>query len=357
VTTWPVRVPPAGAFAELLASPAPLFDITLDQLRTLLALRESGSPLRAAALLSREHSSVRKQLAALNRTFQAACGEAVVVKQGRGQDYLFTPTGQMAAEIAAGMFGDWLAGITERRRRLGTVVTVATTEFTVDFLARVWPAVEAEFTRREIELNIVHVRTRDFWTQLETKNVDLICGSVPTTPGADPALDPYDVIEWLREDLALVTNLSVRELPVDSVAQDRLPGIPLLAPAAGLIADFLRRWYGHDFHTRLHIVAEIDSIYYGLALLRSRLVHGALISTSAAAEAAVEGRLPGGPGLRLIPLASGFDPPLQILAGIFARKGERALYHPDHPLNLLWEAFDSHVRSSHDPADRDQSQQ
>ncbi len=143
-----------------------------------------------------------------------------------------------------------------------------------------------------------------FWTQLEAKNVDLVCGSIPTTPGPDPALDPYDVIEWQREDLALalVTNLQVRELPVDSVTQDQLPAIPLLAPAAGLIADFLRRRYGHDFRTRLQITAEIDSIYYGMALLRSRLVHGALISTSAAAHAAVEGRLPGGPGLRLIPL-------------------------------------------------------
>jgi DNA-binding transcriptional LysR family regulator len=345
MTIGPVRVPPAGTLAELLVSPTPLLDITFDQLRTLLAVRESGSPLRAAALLGREHSSVRKQLDALNRTFQAACGEAVVVKQGRGQDYLFTPTGEMAAEIAAGMFSDWLAGITERRRRLGAVVTVATTEFTVEFLAQVWPGIEAEFTRREIELNMVHVRTRDFWTQLEGKNVDLVCGSVPTTPGYDPALDPYDVIEWQREDLALVTNLPIRELPVDSVTQDRLPGIPILAPTAGLIADFLRRWYGHDFHTRLHIVAEIDSIYYGLALLRSRLVHGALISTSAAAQAAVEGRLPGGPGLRLIPLAAGFNPPLQILAGIFARRGERALYHTEHPLNLLWNAFEAHARS------------
>ena len=151
--------------------------------------------------------------------------------------------------------------------------------------------VDAEFTRREIELNIVHVRTRDFWTQLEAKNVDLVCGSIATTPGPDPALDAYDVIEWQREDLALITNLPLRELPVASVTQDRLPGIPLLAPSAGLIADFLRRWYGHDFRDQLHIVAEVDSIYYGLALLRSRLVHGALIATGAAAQAAIEGRL------------------------------------------------------------------
>jgi DNA-binding transcriptional LysR family regulator len=332
--------------ADLLTSPTPLLDITLDQLRTLLAVRESGSPLRASAVLGREHSSVRKQLDALNRAFQSACGEAVVVKRGRGQDYLFTPTGEMAADVAAGMFADWLAGITDRRRRLGAVVTVATTEFTVEFLAQVWPAIEEEFTRREIELNIIHVRTRDFWTQLEAKNVDLVCGSIAATPGHDPALDAYDVIEWQREGLALITNLPVRQLPLTSVAQDRLPAVPLLAPAAGLIADFLRRWYGPDYRSQLHIVAEVDSIYYGLALLRSRLVHGALIATSATAQAAIEGRLPGGPGIRVIPLASDYSPPLEILAGIFARKGERTLYHQEHPLNLLWNAFETQAHSS-----------
>jgi hypothetical protein len=48
---------------------------------------------------------------------------------------------------------------------------------------------------------------------------------------------------------------------------------------------------------------------------------------------------PGGPGLRLIRLAGGYNPPLQVLAGIFARKGERHLYDHTHPLNLLWNAF------------------
>jgi DNA-binding transcriptional LysR family regulator len=343
LSTGPLRVPPVGTLADLHALPTPLLDITLDQLRTLLAVREAGSPLRAAALLSREHSSVRKQLDTLNRIFQQACGEAAVVRQGRGQDYLFTPTGEMAVAVARSMFGDWLAGITDRRRRLGAAVTVATTEFTVDFLAQAWPQVEAEFTRREIELNIVHVRTRDFWTQLDAKNVDLICGSIPATPGHDAVLDAYDVIEWQREDLALITNMSVRELPAVTVSQQRLPSVPLLAPAAGLIAEFLRRWYGHDYPSQLHIVAEVDSIYYGLALLRSRLVNGALIATSAAAEAAIEGRLPGGAGLRMIRLAPAFSPSLEILAGIFARKGERTLYHHDHPLNLLWDAFQAHT--------------
>jgi hypothetical protein len=235
---------------------------------------------------------VRKQLDTLNRVFQQACGETAAVKQGRGEDYLFTPAGEMAVALARSMFADWLAGITDRRRRLGAALTVATTEFTVEFLALVWPQVEAEFTRQEIELNVVHVRTRDFWAQMDAKNVDLVCGSIPADPGRDPTLDSYDVIEWQREDLALLTNLPVRELPAEAVDQQRLPGVPLLAPAAGLIAEFLRRWYGPDYRSRLRIVAEFDSIYYGLALLRSGLV----------------GRLPGGPGPAHDPPSAGLHP-------------------------------------------------
>jgi DNA-binding transcriptional LysR family regulator len=340
----PLRVPATGALAELMASPSQLLDVTLDQLRTLLALREAKSPLRAAQLLDREHSSVRKQLDTLNRVFQQICGEVLVVKQGRGQDYLFTPTGEAVVAIAGRMFADWLTGITDRRRQLGARVTVATTEFTVDFLAQIWPVVAEEFTRREIQLDITHVRTRDFWAQLDAKGVDLICGSVAAAPGHDPALADYDVIEWHREDLALITNLPIRELPLPAVGQDRLPDIPLLAPSAGLIAEFLRCWYGPNFATRLRVIAEVDSIYYGLALLRSQLVHGALICARAAADAAVEGRLPGGPGVRLIPLTDDYNPPLQLLAGIFARKGERQLYDDTHPLNLLWNAFTTHAQ-------------
>ena len=74
-----------------------------------------------------------------------------------------------------------------------------------------------------------------------------------------------------------------------------MSAIPLLAPATGLIADFLHRWYGPGFRSPLYIIAEIDSIYYGLAVLRTGLIHGAMIYTQAAAQAAIDGRLPGAP--------------------------------------------------------------
>ncbi|RBO91351.1 LysR family transcriptional regulator [Nocardia puris] len=341
----------AGAtegFAAIRDCPAPLLDLTFDQMRTLVAVHQTGSPLAAARLLNREHSSVRKQIATLNRSFALLCGEVLCVKQGRGRDYLFTPTGEAVAARSRGMLVDWQAVITARRRKLGSSITVATTEFTVDFLAKAWPLVAEEFTRREIEVNIVHTRTRAFWERLDGADVDLVCGSVPVSAATDPIFAAYDVIEWHREKLVLITNLGDRELPVGAVSQSRLTEIPILAPTtgtAGLISEFLRRWYGPDFATHLNIVAEVDSVYYGLALLRSGLTRGALLCPHNTAEAALEGRPSGAHPLRLVPLTGDFHPPLHLLAGVFARKLERDLYDDAHPLNLLWDAFAQSSRS------------
>ena len=162
------------------------------------------------------------------------------------------------------MFASWLTGITERRRRLGATVTVATTEFTVDFLAQVWPSVADEFTRREDRAEHrprTHPRLPEP-TGRQGRRPGL--WQHPRKPRARPGPGAYDIIEWHRENLALITNLPERELPGHAISQERLPH-PAARPAAGLIADFLRRWYGPGFRSQLHIVAEVDSIYYGLA--------------------------------------------------------------------------------------------
>ena len=63
----------------------------------------------------------------------------------------------------------------------------------------------------------------------------------------------------------------------------------------------------------------------------------------ATAQAAVDGRLPGGPGVRLVHLDDQFEPRLHVLAGIFGRKDGRRRYDASHPLNLFWNAFTAHL--------------
>lgn len=323
--------------AALLATPAEMLDVSLDQLRTLTVVRSTGTAQRAARVLGREQSSVQKQLDNLNRAATRLVGEALVVKQGRGKDFLFTPTGEDVVALARHTLLSWSDRLHGSRRRVGSTVTFGTTEFTVQFLGTVWPTLRDDFERRGINLNIEHVRTRDLWSKLDGKKVDLVCGSFAAELGEPPTLT-YDFLEWHRERVALLTNLSTRELPATPIAADRLPDLPLLAPTAGLLAQFLGRWYGPDYRGRLHVIGDIDSLNYGLNLLTSGLLHGCLLTTERVADAALDGRLPG-QGLRKIELADDYDPPLEIVTGVFARAGERARYADDHPLNLLWNAF------------------
>ncbi|MFJ6200145.1 LysR family transcriptional regulator [Micromonospora sp. NPDC092111] len=322
-----------------------LLDTTFDQLRTLMLVAETGSALGAARTLGREQSSVQKQLDTLNRNFQQMCGELLVIKQGRGQPFLFTPSGQQFIDLARETLGTWQASVNDARRRLGQTVAVGTTEFTLGLLGRVWQRVSDEFTSREIELKVLHVRTKDAFSRLDTNEVDLMCGGLASAAGSAEVPDQYDFLEWHREGLVLLTNLSRRELPVKAVGVDRLPSVPLVIPSGGVIVEFLKRWYGADYRRQLTLVASIDDIYYGLALLRSGMAHGCMIVSAAIGQDAIEGRLPSSPDFRLVAFAEDFDPMLELVTGVFARTGERQQYAPTHPLNMLWHAFAEETRS------------
>lgn len=334
----PVQVAASDPVSALFDVPTELLDVTVDQLRTLVLVHRNGSALRAARALGRAQSSIQKQLNTLNETARRLVGEVLVVPQGRGEDFLFTPTGEQLVTLAAATLGSWNDGLQQARRRLGATITVGTTEFTIRFLGEIWPQVRDEFERREIELKIVHVRTRDFWTTLDAQQVDLICGSFATEVGQLPTLD-YDFIEWHREGVALLTNLTTRELPGKPVSTAKLPTLPLLAPAAGLLAEFLKRWYGNDYRSTLNIIADIDTLNYGLGLLNSGLLAGCLLTTRNVAEAVIDGRVAGGDALRLVELAGDYRPRLELVTGIFGRRHERDHYGPDHPLNILWDQF------------------
>jgi DNA-binding transcriptional LysR family regulator len=341
-----VRVEAADSLNGLLACSPMLLEFTFDQLRTLVVVQEAGSANGAASILGREQSSVQKQIDTLNRGFQRMCGELLVIKQGRGQPFLFTPTGAAAAEQARAVIADWQARVNDARRRIGKTVALGTTEFTLRFVGQVWRRVAEEFASREIELNVVHVRTKDSFARLDAKEIDLLCAGFACVAGASGIPGDYEFLPWRREGLVLLTNLPKRELPVPAVSVDRLPGVPLIVPSTGgVITDFLRRWYGSDFRSRLTIVAAIDDIYYGLALMRSEMARGCMLTSASIARAAVEGRLPGGPGLRTVGLGSDFSPTMELVTGTFARRGERSAFDTSHPLNLIWQAFADEVAS------------
>jgi DNA-binding transcriptional LysR family regulator len=341
-----VSLPSTDSLNELLACPPMLLELTFDQLRTLVVVQEADSANGAARILGREQSSVQKQIDTLNRSFQRMCGELLAVRQGRGQPFRFTPTGTAVAQQARAMLEDWQMRVNDARRRIGKTLTVGTTEFTLPFVGKVWQRVCDEFAAQEIELNVQHVRTKDSFVRLDAREIDLLCGGFASISGAGDVPGDYEFLQWRRDGLVLLTNLPKRELPVLAVSVDRLPMVPLIVPSTGgVIVDFLRRWYGGDFRNKLNIVAAIDDIYYGLALMRSKMAYGCMLTSTGIAHAAVDGRLPGGPDLRLVDLGADFHPVMELVTGTFARRGERSAFDTSHPLNLLWQAFADEVAS------------
>ncbi|GGP57585.1 LysR family transcriptional regulator [Saccharothrix coeruleofusca] len=335
-------LPAGNPLSRLLHASPVLLDTTFDQLRTLIAVYETKSALRAARVLGREQSSVQKQIDTLNRNFKQLCGEPLVVKQGRGKDVLITPTGEALVALARTTLREWLDSIHECRRKLGTTLTVGTTRFMLDSLAKAWHHVADDFRRRDVELKVVHIRTKDIWRKLASKEVDIVCGSVVTPAGRGGDFEEFDVIEWRRGGLALLTNLPEHRLGPRAATGD-LPELPLVVPSDGLIAEFLRGWFGPDYRNELDIAAEIDEIQYGMSLLRSGLVEGCMIVTSGLGVVAANNELREGSGLRVVELADDREPRLERLVGVFARKEERAKFPTDHPLNLLWAAFQREV--------------
>ncbi|GGQ05367.1 hypothetical protein GCM10010187_21560 [Actinomadura coerulea] len=336
-------VPPT--LDSLLECPPGLLDMTFDQLRTLLVVHETGSALRAARVLGREQSSVQKQLDTLNRNSQVLCGEVLTVRQGRGKDYLFTPTGETTVELARTTFEKWMESIHWSRRRLGRMLTVGTTEFTLPIVSRAWDRVSEEFRQREVEFKVAHVRTKDLWSRLETRQVDLICGSIVSTPEGDLRLQEYEVVEYARGQALLLTNLPEGELPGTPVRTSRLGRIPLVVPPAGLVADLLATWYGTNFRERLNVVADIDDVHYGLSLLRSGFVRGCMIVTGSIGRGMAAQEDPDAVPLRAIGLHDDLEPKAEFMTGAFVRRADLERYDAGHPLNRLWDAVREDVRT------------
>jgi hypothetical protein len=61
------------------------------------------------------------------------------------------------------------------------------------------------------------------------------------------------------------------------------------------------------------------------------------------------GELREGSGLRVVQLISDSEPALERLVGVFARRDERAKHPANHPLNLLWSAFESEAANQARP--------
>lgn len=320
--------------------PKAMLSLTLDQLRTLVFIHRTGSPRKAALALRRDQSSIIKQLDSMNDYFHQLCGEQLATKRGRGEDFAFTKTCDLVVELSQQMLNSWDETFEQRRREVGQRLVVAATTYTLGILAQIWNDVWPNIANRA-ELRVAHIRTKDFWAHLLDRSVDLVIGGLIAQPSQRPETHGHDFLEWDREDFCLLTNISRREWPSDSIDLTQLEQYPLIISEAGIITDAIREWYGEGYRDRLTLEPPSLDVHWIIQLLRLDLVEGFMIATRSLAKSTsdVDAKL------RLIELGSGFKP-LQIVSGMHGRRGERELYEkldPMHPLAILWREFARHA--------------
>ena len=329
--------------------------ITFDQLRTLLFVEREGSPLKASVALGREQSSVVKQVGRLNEIFQELCGEPLVKKRGRGEDYAFTKTGKDVVALTEKLLDDWEAYLVHRRREVAEHLVVATTTFTLSILAQLWSDVSVHL-KHHTQLHVRQIRTKDFLATLEDRSVDLIIGGTLAVDGKLTLANDYEFAEWGREGFCFLTNLPQRHFPGDTITLEQLRSYPLILPEAGIITEAISTWYGTDYQRKLQLQPPVLDVYYARGLLLRGIVEGFMVATSTVAALTTPNKpTPDSqrassqrtelPKLRVIKLGDGFQH-LEIINGLFGRKDERdecKSLNSRHPLVLFWEAVEQHA--------------
>jgi|ERR1041384_2064445 DNA-binding transcriptional LysR family regulator len=318
-----------------------LLPITLDQLRTFLAVCQELSPRRGGQLLRREQTSVEKQLKTLEDRFEKlAHGKLIVRAAQRGGDIQLTEAGDQVRQFAEFVLKG-LADLSMDIRSLqqDRPIRIALTTFMISLLGEIQPAVMEAFKKVGIRLNreLVHVRSNQIQTVLENKEVDFSLGGFVARAGEESPIDEaLEFIEWKREELGLLSSYNL-EVDTEAVSSTDLieRRIPLIVPRQGLIHDLLDIWFGgQDLDNKLNVVEWCDDVHFAMDLLHLKVYEASMISTSYISRWIKE--RPNSGHLRFYKIK---DSGCQLRVGLFRRKDIGKVYSKTHPLTVFWQVF------------------
>jgi DNA-binding transcriptional LysR family regulator len=324
--------------------PEELRAIRLDQLATLVSLYTTRSPARTAADLQREQTSVTKQLDVLNRHFLDLCGEPLAQREPH-KDLYFYPTGEKFAELSASLLRAWSTAISERRREVGSSITVGVTAFVLDVVGDAWVAVLRALEERGTSVSTVQIHTAEVLTALRTNMVDITLGGILMEPTA-PDLKAPDIefVAWDSEPFVLMTNCPEDQV-ADPVTPKALRKLKLIAPESGIVADFLRKWYGPKYREELNLTGARGDVLFNLSLLNSGTFQGGTLVPEYLKTAARQQVS----RLRALHLSAPDLPNLHVVAGLFVRKADRTDARSNHPINVVWRYFEQQARQNFQP--------
>jgi DNA-binding transcriptional LysR family regulator len=316
-----------------------LLPLTIDQLRTFIAICHERSVRRGGISIGRDQSSVEKQLKKIEDHFRNMSDSGLFLRPShRGADVHLTEAGERVLGLATSIFDAMLETCSELRKlRHERPIRFAITTFMIAVLNEVQPLAVQEFAKKGIRLSreLIHVRSNNIQTVIaQDRSIDFALGGIIAEEGEAAAVDDDLVFhEWRREDLVLLSNAGIEN---DVVGMDQIARgeIPMILPRQGVINELVSRQFGGPPFGSLNVVEWCDDVHFALDLLHLQIYEAAMIATDYIASRAME--RPGSGHLKLHRL-SGCDYRLRV--GIFTRRGEIEVYNRNHPIRMFLDTF------------------
>lgn len=316
-----------------------LLQITLDQLRTLVAVESAGSSRRAAQefLHNRDQSSIEKQLKTLNGHFSDFAGEVLLTKPvKRGGEVTLTPAGHVVANLARSVLNsldEALDGLRQMNRERPLRLALGT--FLLPLLLEIQDELTLQFSRHGLKFSkeLIHVRSSAVQEILLPKErdqlVDFSLGSFNARSDSDSGIeDELEFLELKRDRLVILTNYvpTASRVRVQDVSGSEWP---LILPRDGVVASFVNQVW-RDSGT-LHVVEWCQHVGFALELLSLGAHNAGMLATGTIADKARSG--PSKTPLHVVEL-DGCD--LHLRIGLFRRKTDALAYLPRHPRLIFW---------------------
>ena len=316
-----------------------LLPLTVDQLRTFVAVCQERSVRRGGISIGRDQSSVEKQLKKIEEHFRNMSDSGLFLRPShRGADLHLTEAGERVLGLATNIFGAMLGACSELRKlRHDRPIRFAITTFMIVVLNEIQPFAVREFAKKGIRLSreLVHVRSNNIQKVIaQDRSIDFALGGLIAKEEEEAAVDDNLVFhEWKREDLVLLSNAGIE---TDVVGMDQISRgeIPMILPKQGIINELVSRQVGGPPFASLNVVEWCDDVHFALDLLHLQIYEAAMIATEYIASRAME--RPSSEHLRVHRL-SGCDYRLRV--GMFARRGEVDVYNRSHPVRMFLDTF------------------
>jgi hypothetical protein len=171
---------------------------------------------------------------------------------------------------------------------------------------------------------------------VKTHEVDFCLGGILVSTDQPTTLD--DDLEFVKlKDEALGLLASYDTGPVTGIEDLWRLKVRLIIPTRGVIHELLNRGLDRSKYEELNIVEYSNDAYFSLDTIQLPQYHAAMIATESMYDLVADRS-------KHIHFKEFKDCPYHLEIGLIRRRHERETLGQNHPLRILWDAFDEHVR-------------